>query len=186
MAQGRLGVDRVAVDADLEVEVAADGAGVPGLADGADALAGVEALAAMDQGGAGQVRVEVAAVLAFAVNQEVVAVEHRVVASSQDPAVAHGDQRCAAGGDDVKAFVSATAAARCAEFPDVATGSVRSLNREDVTVVLSAAVVEDDPSRCWGGKRRGEEKDYEGETGQWCSMTRSTMLYSFASSALMK
>jgi hypothetical protein len=32
---------------------------------------------------------------------------------------------------------------------------------------------------------RGKENENE-EALQWCSMTRSTMLYSFASSALMK
>ena len=37
--QGRLGVDRAAVDVDLEVEVAADRARVAGLADRADPLA---------------------------------------------------------------------------------------------------------------------------------------------------
>ncbi len=51
-ARGRSGWP---LDVDLEVEVAADGAGVAGLADGADSLAGPDALAALDQrpGGAG-------------------------------------------------------------------------------------------------------------------------------------
>jgi hypothetical protein len=49
---------------DLEVQVAADGAGVAGLADRADSLAGPDAVATVDGRRANQVGVEVAAVLA--------------------------------------------------------------------------------------------------------------------------
>jgi hypothetical protein len=54
-----------------------------------------------------------------------------------------------------------------------------------------------DPAR-WprlrgGGDVKGEGEgceglpgEYAGAAAQWCSMTRSTMLYSFASSAVMK
>ena len=73
-----------------------------------------------------------------------------------------------------------------AELADGAAGPVRALNREDVAVVGDAADGAGDAGR--GRRGQGEEKD-EGEKGralQWCSMTRSTMLYSFASSALMK
>ena len=130
----------MAVDVDLEVEVAADGAGVAGLADGADALAGEDTLAAVDQGWAGQVGVEVAAVLAFAVDQQVVAVKDRAIARAQDLAVADGNQWRAAGGDDVEAFVSAPTVAGCAEFANRAAGAVRPLDGEDVAVELGRSV----------------------------------------------
>ena len=98
----------------------------------------------VDRGRAGHVGVEVAAVLAFAVDQQVVAVEDRVVAGAQHPAVAHRDQRRAAGGDDVEALVGAAAAARRAEFADRAAGPVRALDREDVAVEGDAAVAAGD------------------------------------------
>jgi hypothetical protein len=176
----------LAVDVDLEVEVAADGGGVAGLADLAHSLAGPDSVAALDEGGAGHVGEEVAAVLAFAVDQQVVAVEHRVVAPAQDTAVAHGDERRAAGGDDVEAFVSAPTAARRAELADIAATAVRPLDREDVVVVGGTAVAVGDAGGGRCGERRKEKESEEGRATQWCSMTRSTMLYSFASSALMK
>ncbi len=171
---------------DLEVEVAADRDRVAGLADGADALALPDPVAPVDRGRARQVGVEVAAPLAFAVDQQVVAVEDRVVAGLEHAAVADGDQLGAAGGDDVEALVGAAAVAGGAEFADGAADAVRALDREDVAVVRDAADRTGDASRGRGGQ--GEEKG-EGEKGralQWCSMTRSTMLYSTASSALMK
>jgi hypothetical protein len=132
------------------------------------------------------VGVEVAAPLAFAVDQQVVAVEDRVVGSAENAAVGDRDQRGLAGGDDVEALVGAAAVAGGAELPDRAAGPVRALDREDVAVVRSPADRAGDASR--GRRGQSEEKD-EGEKGwalQWCSMTRSTMLYSTASSALMK
>jgi hypothetical protein len=132
------------------------------------------------------VGVEVAAPLAFAVDQQIVAVEDRVVAAAQDAAIGDGDQLGPAGGDDVEALVGAASAAGRAEFADGAAGSVRALDREDVAVVGDAADRAGNAGRGRGGQ--GEEKS-EGEKGrtlQWCSMTRSTMLYSTASSALMK
>jgi hypothetical protein len=174
------------VDVDLEVEVATDGDRVAGLADGGDPLALPDALAAMDQGRARQVGVEVAAALPFAVDQDVVAVEDRVIAGAQDAAIGDRDQLGAAGGDDVEALVGAAAGARRAELADRAADAVGALDREDVAVEGDAAVAAGDAgrSRC---RQRGQ-KD-EGEKGgalQWCSMTRSTILYSTASSALMK
>ena len=171
---------------DLEVEVAADRDRVAGLADGADPLALPDAIAPVERGRARQVGVEVAALLAFAVDQQVVAVEDRVVATTQDAAVADGDQLGPTGGDDVEALVGAAAAAGRAEFADGAASPVRALDPEDVAVVGDAADRTGDAGRGRGGQ--GEEKG-EGEKGralQWCSMTRSTMLYSTASSALMK
>jgi hypothetical protein len=129
---------------------------------------------------------EVAALLAFAVDQQVIAVEDGVIAGLQHAAVGDGDERRLAGGDDVEALVGAAAVASGAELANGAAGPVRALNREDVPVVRHAADRTGDASRGRGGQ--GEEKD-EGEKGralQWCSMTRSTMLYSTASSALMK
>jgi hypothetical protein len=171
---------------DLEVEVAADRDRVACLPHRAYALAGPDAVSLLDQGRTGHVGVEVAAILAFAVDQQVVAVEDRVVADAQDPPVGDGDQLGPAGGDDVEALVGAAAVARDAEFADGAADAVRALDRKDVAVVGDAAVAADDARRGRGGQ--GEEKD-EGEKGrafQWCSMTRSTMLYATASSALMK
>jgi hypothetical protein len=132
------------------------------------------------------VGVEVAAPLAFAVDQQVIAVEDRVVANPQDTAVADGDQLGPAGGDDVEALVGAAAAAGRAELADGTADPMRALDREDVAVVGNAA----DRTRDAGGGRSGQEDEKgEGEKSralQWCSMTRSTMLYSTASSALMK
>ena len=126
---------------DLEVQMAADRDRVAGLPHRSHRLPGVNALAAMDQRRAGQVGVEVAAVLAFTVDQQVVAVEDRVVAGPQYPAASHRDQRGAACGDDVEAFMGAAAAAGSAEFADRATGAaVGPLDREDVAVVAEAAV----------------------------------------------
>lgn len=174
------------MDVDLEVEVAADRDRVAGLADGADSLPLPDPVAPVKGGRAGQVGVEVAALLAFAVDQQVVAVEDGVVAGLEDAAVGDGDQRGLAGGDDVEALVGAAAAAGGTEFADGAADAVRALDREDVAVVRNAADRTGDAARR-GGREDGEKG--EGEKGralQWCSMTRSTMLYSTASSALMK
>jgi hypothetical protein len=120
------------------------------------------------------------------VDQQVVAVEDRVVAGIEDPTVAYRDQLGLAGGDDVETLVRAAAAAGSAELADGAAGAVRALDREDVAVVRDTADRAGDASL--GRAGQDEERD-EGEKGralQWCSMTRSTMLYSTASSALMK
>jgi hypothetical protein len=135
-----LGVDRASVDVDLEVEMAADRAGVAGLPHRPDTLPRIDAIAPMDQGRAAHMGVEVAAILAFAVDQQEVAVEDRVVAATQDAAVTDGDQWRAAGGDDVEALMGAAAAARGAEFADRAARAVRSFDREDVAVIGDAAV----------------------------------------------
>ncbi len=129
------------MDVDLEVQMAADRDRVAGLPHRADALAGVDAPAAVDQGRAGHVGVEVGAILAFAVDQQVVAVEDRVIAGLQNPAAADGYQRRAAGGDDVKALVGAAAAAGGAELAaDRTAGAVRALDGEDVAVEDETAV----------------------------------------------
>ena len=125
---------------DLEMQVAADRDRIAGLSHRADSLAGVDTLAAVDQRRPWHVGVEVGAVLAFAVDQQVVAVEDRVVAAAQDLAVAYRDQGRAASGDDVEALVGAAAAARGAEFADWAAGAVRALDGEDVAVEGEAAV----------------------------------------------
>ena len=174
------------MDVDLEVELAADGAGVAGPADPTDVLTGPDALAATDGGGGDHVRVEVAAPLVLAVDQEVVAVEDRVIAGAQHAAGRGGDERGVAASDDVEAFVDAGAAfARGAEFADVAARPVRALNREDVGLELGRPVAIDLRRRPGSQDDEQEEAEKE-EAPQWCSMTRSTMLYSFASSAVMK
>jgi hypothetical protein len=173
---------------DLEVEVAADGAGVAGLADEADRLTGPNTVAAVEAARAEHVGVEEAAALALAVDQQVVAVEDRVVAAPQQAPGRNRYQRRAAGGDDVEAFVGATAASRGAELPDRPARPVRPANREDMRVELGAAV----PIPACRRIDRVSESGGDEESGdrrappQWCSMTRSTRLYSFASSALMK
>jgi hypothetical protein len=114
----------------------------------------------VDEGWAGHVGVEVAAPLAFAVDQQVVAVEDRVVAAAQDATIADGDQWRVAGGDDVEALVATTAAARGAEFADRAAGAVRALDRKDVVVVGDGAVAGRDAGRSRGDEgREGEEKE---------------------------
>jgi hypothetical protein len=84
--------------------------------------------------------------------------------------------------------VDAAAVTGCVELANRAAQAVRALNREDVAVVGKAAVVAGDPGRGWRGEGGEEERKGERESGalQWCSITRSTMLYSFASGALMK
>jgi hypothetical protein len=94
--------------------------------------------------------------------------------------------------------VDAAAAARRAEFANRAAFAVRALDREDVGEEGNAAVAAAQRVVRIGGGGRGEDREEEkGEEGgalqrlgpsepQWCSMTRSTMWYSFASSALMK
>ncbi len=186
VAQPRRWVHRVPVNVDLEVEMAADGAGVSGLADCADRLAGPDQIAVVNRRRVDHVGVEIAALLALAVDQQVVAVEDRVVTHPQHAAGRDGNQWRMAGGDDVEAFVAAAAAARRTELADRAAGPVRPVDREDVGIERRCAVAARN-----GGRRRRDEGNEEDETEkeralQWCSMTRSTMLYSFASSALMK
>lgn len=153
-AQVGLGVDRVAVDADLEVEVAADAACVAGLPNRADALAGPDARARMDRGRPRQVGVEVAAPLPFTVDRQVVAVENLVEATTQHPAAPHRDKRRAAIRNDVEPFVPPAAAPRRTELADRPSRPMRSPHREYVGVVLG-------PTRREGKSRRSEEKEDE-------------------------
>jgi hypothetical protein len=82
--------------------------------------------------------------------------------------------------------VDATAAAGGAELPDGAAFGVRALEREDVRIEGDGAIAAGDLGRGRGGESRQEDEGEKGRALQWCSMTRSTMLYSTASSALMK
>jgi hypothetical protein len=146
------------VDVDLEMEVAADRDRVAGLPHEPDRLAGVDALAAVDQSRSWHVGVEVGAALVFPVDQEVVAVEDWVVAGAQDLAVANCDQGRAAGGDYVEALVGAAAVSWGAEFTDWAAGAVGALDGEDVAVVGGGAVAIENPCGRSGG-RKGEEEE---------------------------
>jgi len=146
----RLGIDGAAARVDLEVEVAADRAGVAGVADGTDGLAGEDPLAAVHRGRPGQVGVEVAAALARRADQQVVAVEDGVVAAAADPAAGRGDQRRAAGGDNIEALMGAPAAARRAELADVAARPVRTGDGKGVSAKGSPAIA-------GMGGRRGDE-----------------------------
>jgi hypothetical protein len=174
------------VDVDLEVELTTDGAGVAGLADHADPLTGPDPVTVVDQRRVQHVGVEVAALLSFAVDFQVVAVEDRVIAGAEHAAAGGGDQFGPAGGEDVEAFVDAAAVARRAELADRAAFAVRALDREDVGVVGLGPVGAGDARGSGSGKGRQKNEGEKGRALQWCSMTRSTMLYSFASSALMK
>jgi hypothetical protein len=120
------------------------------------------------------------------VDQQVIAVEDRVKIRLQNPAVADGDQLGLAGGDDVETLVGAAAVAAGAKFADGAADPVRTLNREYVAEIGSAPDGARDASRGRGGQGEEEDESEKGRALQWCSMTRSTMLYSTASSALMK
>ncbi|HEY2717854.1 MAG TPA: hypothetical protein VGI73_16705 [Solirubrobacterales bacterium] len=86
--------------------------------------------------------------------------------------------------------MDAAAVARGAEFADRAAFTVRRLQREDVGEEGNRAVRGAERVVGLGGGGRGagrEEKEGEEDGAlQWCSITRSTMWYSFASSALMK
>jgi hypothetical protein len=82
--------------------------------------------------------------------------------------------------------VDAAAAARGAELANRATFAVRALEREDVRVEGNGAVATADLGRSRDGNSRQEDEGEKGRALQWCSMTRSTMLYSTASWALMK
>jgi hypothetical protein len=146
------------MNVDLEVKVTANCDCVAGLTHRADALASVDAFAAVDEGRAGHMGVEVGAVLAFAVEQEVVAVEDRVVAGAENFAVTDGYERGATGGDDVEALVRATAAAWRTELPDVAAGAVWAIDREYVPVELSAAILRP--------YSNGEKKYKQGDRGR--------------------
>jgi hypothetical protein len=156
--QGRLGIDWNAVHVDLEVQMAADGDRVAGLPHEANGLAGVDAFSAVDQGRPRHMGVEVGAILAFAVDQQVVAVEDRVIAGPQDLAVADRYQRRVAGGDDVEPLVGAATIAGGAEFADRAAGAVRALDREDVAVEGGGAVAIENVRRRRSGGKREEEK----------------------------
>lgn len=123
------------------MQVTADADRVPGLPHRTDPLTGVDAFAAMNQRQSRHVSVEVSAVLTFTVNQQVVAVENRVVSGAEHPAVANRNQRRAAGGDDVEPFMPATTTARRTELTDVAARAVRTINGKDMVTVGKAAVV---------------------------------------------
>jgi hypothetical protein len=106
------------------------------------------------------VSVEVAAPLAVAVDQGIVAVEDGVEADPAHATVADGDQRRPAVGDDVEAFVDAAATALRVVLTDGAANAVRRLHREDMAVVGNAATATDDLGR--GRCDQNEEED-EGE-----------------------
>jgi hypothetical protein len=113
----------------------------------------------VDEGRARHVGIEVGAVLAFAVDQQVVAIEDRVIAGAQNHPASHRHKWCAAGGDDVEAFVGAAAAARRPEFANVAASSVRALDGKDVVVISEPAVKGDDAGAGWCDESREEEEN---------------------------
>src|SRR4029077_16916219 len=120
-----LRVDRHAVNVDLDVELAADRARVAGLADLADPLPRPDPLALVDARRVLHVRVHIGPVFFGAVDQQVVAVEDRVVADFPPLAGHRADQFGPTGGEDVEAFVDPPAIARCAKFTDRPAFSVR-------------------------------------------------------------
>lgn len=181
--QERLGVDRAAPGADLEVQVAAYGAGVAGLADSPDALACPNRLPSSHQGRPAQVRVEVGAALPPASDQHEVAVEDRVVTAPRHHPVRRRHERRPAAGNYVEPLVRASAAARSPELADRPTLPVRRVDRECMRPELRPTAAR---LRRGGKQKEGNREEEGGAGAQWCSMTRSTRLYSFASSALMK
>jgi hypothetical protein len=86
------------------------------------------------------VGVEVRAVLAFPVDQKVIAVEDRVVAGFEDLAVADGYKWGVAGGDYVEALVGAAAIAGSAECTYRSASAVGALDGKDVAVIGEAAI----------------------------------------------
>jgi hypothetical protein len=82
--------------------------------------------------------------------------------------------------------MDAAIVARRVVGPNRTAYAVRSLDRKDVAEIGNAAVPAVDLGRSWRGKSRKRDEGDGCGAPQWCSMTRSTMLYSFASSALMK
>jgi GNAT superfamily N-acetyltransferase len=186
IAEGGLRVDRGTTDMDLKVEMAAGAGRVAGFADRTDTLTLPDELSPVDTCRPREVGVEVAPLLPFTMDQDVVAVEDGVEPGPQDLSVAHRDELGPASGGYVEAFVDAAAAARRVIFPDRPTYSMRPLNRENVAIVGNPAIATGDLGKGRPNEAREREENYSGEALQWCSITRSTMLYSFASSALMK
>jgi hypothetical protein len=86
------------------------------------------------------VGIEVGASLAFAVDQQVVAVENGVVAAPEHAAVADRDEILATGGDDVQPLMDAPAVAACTELSDGAAQPVWPVDREDVPMERDPAV----------------------------------------------
>lgn len=166
---------------DLEVEVTAGADGVAGFTDRADPLALEDELALADLGRARHVGVEVAALLGFAVDQREVAVEHRVVTDLPHPAIADRDQRRAAGGGDVEAFVDAAAVAGRVKGPDRTALAVAAPDREDVAVVGSAAVAGADLRLGRSGEQ--EQQRAADECGAPQSLTLKTRLAGVGSGA---
>ena len=82
--------------------------------------------------------------------------------------------------------MDAAAVARRVVIADRPPHPVGPLDREDVPVVRDAAVGASDRRGGGGRSADNENQGEEEEALQWCSITRSTMLYSFASSALIK
>ena len=130
---------------------------------------GPDPLAAADPRRPAQVGVEVTAVLALAVDQEVVAVENRVEAAPGDAAAASRDEAGAAGGDDVEALMGPPAAARRPELARSRPGSVRAEDREDVAAVIDASA-------------RAEQKDGRESDDGSCPAPGSTLKVRFAAS----
>jgi len=170
-AQGGLGVHGVAVDADLEVEVAADRAGVAGLADGADSLAGLDDVAGARQGPLEQMGVDEVAGCAAVVDEQVVALEVGLVGTLEDAAAVDGLQRGAAGGGDVEALMGAPAVAGGAEVADRAAGAVRAADGEDVGGATAPG-----GDRQGGQGSQGDQGGGEEALAQRFSMTLSTIL----------
>ena len=144
------------------MEMATGADGIAGCADRADPLTRQDPIAAVNPGRAPQVRVEVPAVLTFAVDQQVIAVQDRVVAAAQYPTAGHRDQLGAAGGDDVEALMSSPPAARRPKLPDSPPRPVRPGNRKYVPVVRPPAVTGLRSDRDERGHREEEAESEEG------------------------
>ena len=153
------------------MEMAADRAGVASVPNRPHPLAGPDPVVGPHRRRPLQVGVEVAAVLALAVDQEVIAVEDRVEPPSQDPAAADRHQPGPTSGDDVEPFVGPPAAARSAELADRAPRPVRPENGEDMAAVGDPTAPR--PSRfcrrCEGEQEKGRDRGDQGPAGAQAS-----------------
>src|SRR5262249_27352710 len=121
-----------------------------------------DTFAAPHPGRSPHVGVEIAAILALAVDQEVVAVEDGIEAATKNDAGSNRHQPRSARGDDVKPFVRPAAIPRSPEFTDRAAGPVRAQDREDVAAVLETAR---SGSSGGGGNQQRQRRNRDGGGG---------------------
>src|SRR4051795_3007674 len=115
---------------DLEVELAADRAGVAGPADPADGVTRPDSLAVLNGGGLLEVGVSVVGACSPGVDHDPISIEDRIRAAGLDAASAGGHHAGAAGGEDVLPLVHSATAAWGPEALLGPTVAVRPSHRE--------------------------------------------------------